>query len=81
VDTIVTAATCRSRWDGRTLTKQRLEQHQRVITQLTNRAASVEVQLEGLTITEQAAQEEREAFEGLVEERASVIRDEYQESL
>lgn len=63
------------------LQKQRLEQHQRVITQLTNRAASVEVQLEGLTITDQAAQEEREAFEGLVEERASVIRDEYQDEL
>ncbi|ASK34575.1 hypothetical protein CEK62_09350 [Alcanivorax sp. N3-2A] len=63
------------------LHKQRLEQHQRVIAQLTNRAANLEIQLEGVTMPDQTNPEECEAFEDLVEEKASKIREEYQDEL
>lgn len=63
------------------LQKQRLEQHQRVIAQLTDRAARLELQVEDPTIAAQTDPEAREAFEDLVEERARSIREEYQGEL
>ncbi|MCE7510704.1 hypothetical protein [Alloalcanivorax xenomutans] len=61
--------------------KLRSRQYHNVITQLINRAARLELQLEGLTMSDAATQDDREAFEEMLNERAQDIGKQYQAEL